>query len=94
MRLTYYRFTYPDGYFYISSTTSKSIDSYLRGKHKYLIKDHKELNFSLFCFEDLKIEVKDDFSSEEDLKDFEKKEIKKYFKKTLFVLTNQLRQFV
>ena len=87
MKFTFYRIECPDNHFYIGSTTTDDVEGYLRGKNKYLCNRHN-LNFS---FEDLKIETKTNFSSEEELRNFEKEQIKKFFKKEngKWIKTNQ-----
>lgn len=87
--LTYYRVEYPDKHFYIGSTISENIEGYLKRKHRILSKKYK-LDY---LFSDIKIKTKTDFSSERELRDFERKNILKYFKRTkknTFEKTNNL----
>ena len=71
MFLTYYKIIYPSGHFYIGSTTEENIQRYISNKNEHLIKTHHlfSTNFT--------VETKTDFSSEKELREFEKQEIKK-----------------
>ena len=86
MNLTFYKVTYPNGKFYIGSTTSDNIEGYLKEKHKNLIK--KDNSIKIYSFNDLVIETKTNFNSEQELKSFEKSEIKKSYKKDVNCLNS------
>lgn len=88
MPLTLYKIEYPSGHFYIGSTTTENLKRYLKAKHKYCISQHQDLNLSCFSFEELKIETKTGFSSEQELRSFEEQEIAKYLKNPLCLNKN------
>ena len=79
MNLTFYKIIYPDGHFYIGSTTTEKPNRYFVSKHKVLSKKNPDLNS--FSFNNLLIETKESFKDEQDLRNFEKQEILKFFKK-------------
>ena len=90
MSLTFYKIIYPNDHFYIGSTTSNNIKSYLKGKHEHCVENNLDLNLSQFSYDDLKIEIKTNFSSEKDLRNFEFQEIKKYIRKDPLCLNKHL----
>ena len=82
MIYTCYELIYPNGCFYIGSTTENDLEAYLKEKHKRLIQGHPDLELECYTFENVKkVILSQNFESEQQLRDFEKKEIKKHIRK-------------
>ena len=75
-----YRLSYPNGSFYIGSTTSSNLNKYFSDKHKFLILRHKEIE--KYKKQDVKQEILcSNFKNEQEMRDYEFDLIKKNIKK-------------